>query len=334
MGISGKVLTWIKSFLTDRYHRVNIRKAQSEWLPVTSGVPQGSVMGPILFLVYINDLVNELESTASLFADDAKIYRTIRTEEDISALRRDMQRLDDWSEKWLLTFNTEKCKSMHIGHRNQQADYQLNGKTLQKSTQEKDLGIEVSSNLKFSAHIAKISAKANSRLGIIKRTFPDLREEILIPLYFSLVRPILDYGAQSWSPHLLGDIQTLERVQRRATKLIPDLSNLPYDERCRRLGLQTLQQRRIRGDMIETYKLLHGYENIPPSKFFQRNNNGLRGHSLKLRKPDHWRTTLKGNWFAIRVIDPWNALPENVVTAPTIATFKARYDRHCNINTA
>ena len=112
----------------------------------------------------------------------------------------------------------------------------------------------------------------------------------------------------------------------------PELSHLPYEERCQQLGLQTLEDRRIRGDLIETYKLLHGFEDIPYSRFFQLNTNNLRGHSLKLAKPDHWRTTLKGSWFAIRVIDKWNALPESVVTAPTIATFKVRYDRHCSLN--
>ncbi|KAK3877173.1 hypothetical protein Pcinc_018090 [Petrolisthes cinctipes] len=172
---------------------------------------------------------------------------------------------------------------------------------------------------------------ANSRLGIIRRNFSVLNKDIVVPLYLSLVRPILDYGAQAWSPYLLQDIRTLERVQRRATRLVPELSNLPYEERCQRLGLQTLENRRIRGDMIETYKLMHGYEDIPYTKFFQLNTNNLRGHSLKLAKPDHWRTTLKGNWFAIRVIDQWNSLPENIVTAPTIATFKARYDRHLGI---
>ena len=151
---------------------------------------------------------------------------------------------------------------------------------------------------------------------------------IVLPLYLSLVRPILDYGVQCWSPYLINDIQTLEKVQRRATKLIPELKDQPYEERCRQLGLQTLQERRTRGDMIETYKLIQGYEDIPSARFFKKNSNNLRGHSLKLAKPDHWRTSLKGNWFAIRTIDKWNTLPESVVTAPTIATFKERYDRH------
>ena len=332
MGIDGGILRWIRNFLGERHHRVKIRNTTSDWLPVVSGVPQGSVMGPVLFLIYINDLVKNLESAASLFADDAKIYRTIKTEADIDALKRDMERLDEWSKKWLLSFNVDKCKTMHVGHHNRRADYHLNQRQLQKTTQEPDLGIIVSANLKSSMHVSKVAAKANSRLGIIKRNFTVLSKDILMPLYLSLVRPILDYGAQAWSPYLLHDIRSLERVQRRASKLVPELSHLPYEERCKHLGLQTLQNRRMRGDMIETYKLIHGFEDIPYTKFFQRNTNNLRGHSLKLSKPDHWRTTLKGNWFAIRVIDPWNALLESVVTAPTIATFKARYDRHLDIS--
>ncbi len=125
---------------------------------------------------------------------------------------------------------------MHIGRNNQQADYQLKGNTLKKTTQEKDLGIIVSNNLKSSIHVAKIAAKANTRLGIIKRNFNVFNKEILVPLYLSLVRPIMDYVAQSWSPYLVKDIQALEKAQRRATKLVPDLNHLPYEERCQCLG--------------------------------------------------------------------------------------------------
>lgn len=328
LGIDGKVLSWIRSFLADRFHQVRIRKECSGWLPVHSGVPQGSVLGPVLFLVYVNDLTDSLESTASLFADDAKIYRVLETEDDAESLQRDMKRLEEWSTKWLLTFNISKCKTMHIGHNNQQADYKLNDTSLEKTTQEKDLGVIVAHDLKASVHVATVAAKANSRLGIIKRNFSVLTKDILLPLYLSLVRPILDYGAQAWSPYLVRDIRALERVQRRATKLIPDLAQLPYEVRCQRLGLQSLEERRVRGDMIQTFKILHGYDDVPFTNFFQRNTNHLRGHSMKLKKPEHWRTTMKGNWFALRVINPWNALPENIVTAPSIATFKSRYDRH------
>lgn len=276
----------------------------------------------------MSGIVFSIESTVSLFADDAKVYRVMKDRDDAEALQRDMKRLEEWSAKWLLTFNTGKCKTMHIGNSVHRAEYQLNGVKLEESDREKDLGIIVANNLKSSSHVAMVAAKANSRLGIIKRNFSVLDKTILLPLYLSLVRPILDYGAQAWSPYLAKDIQALERVQRRATKLVPGIAQLPYDERCKHLGLQTLQERRVRGDMIQTYKLLHGYEDVPLTRFFQRNTHRLRGHSYKLSKPDHWRTTMKGNWFAIRVIDPWNKLSDNVVSAPSIASFKSRYDRH------
>ncbi|XP_076047221.1 uncharacterized protein LOC143028736 [Oratosquilla oratoria] len=157
---------------------------------------EGSVLGPCLFLVYINDLVNNLESSISLFVDGAKIY-IISSEEDVEALQRDMERLDTWSDKWLLIFDTDKCKSMHIGHRNHQVSYRFRGSILNRSTQEKDLGIVISSDLKSSAHVAMVTAKANSCLGIIKRNFAILNREILVPFYLSLVRPILDYGVQA-----------------------------------------------------------------------------------------------------------------------------------------
>ena len=126
----------------------------------------------------------------------------------------------------------------------------------------------------------------------------------------------------------------MEQVQRRATLLVPECADLTYEERCKFLGIQTLQARRLRGDMIEVYKLLGGLEDLDYRKFFRlseshaRGEGYTRGHSRKLLKPDHWRTTLKGNWFAIRCVDPWNALREEVISASTIATFKNRYDKH------
>ncbi|XP_076038459.1 uncharacterized protein LOC143023741 [Oratosquilla oratoria] len=217
---------------------------------------------------------------------------------------------------------------MHFGHGNPRTNYKLGERNLDKSTVEKDLGVFVSTDLKSSTHAAMIAAKANSRLGIIKRNFTYMDREILLALYKALVRPILDYASQCWSPYLVKDIKLLEQVQRRATKLVPECSELPYEERCKFLGLQTLEDRRKRGDTIEVYKLLHGYEDIPYTKFFSLSTTGLRGHSYKLVVPDHWRTSLKGNWFTIRTLREWNHLPDNVVTAPSVSTFKTRYDRH------
>ena len=209
---------------------------------------------PVLFIVYINDIVRNLESGISLFADDAKVYRRIATTEDVETLQRDMDRLSEWSRKWLLSFNVAKCKTMHIGHSNPRNDYQLQGITLETSDLEKDLGVFVSSDLKPSAHVAKIAAKANARVGLIKRTFTYMDGGGLHFLYTTLVRPILDYGVQCWSSYLVKDINKLEQVQRRAALLVPECSTLCYEERCKLLGLQTLQARRERGDMIEVYR--------------------------------------------------------------------------------
>ena len=249
-------------------------------------------------------------------------------------LQRDMDRLSNWSRKWLLSFNVAKCKTMHVGYNNPKNDYHLQGNILEKSDLEKDLGVFVSSDLKPSAHIAKVAAKANGRVGLIKRTFSFIDKEIFLSLYTALVRPILDYGVQCWSPFLAKDINKLEQVQRRATLLVPECSALTYEERCRYLGLQSLKERRVRGDMIEVYRLLSGMEGVHYLKFFHlseshvRGEGYTRGHSKKLMKPNHWRTSLKGNWFAIRSIDPWNSLPEEIVSAPSISTFKKRYDQY------
>ena len=139
----GKILQWIRAFLSGREQFVEIRGIKSDNLSVPSGVPQGPVLGPVLFLIYINDLVNKLECPVLLFADDAKFFKEIRSQDDIEAIQRDLRRLEIWSEKWLLDFNADKCVTMHIGHRNPQVSYDLNSKQLKVSDVEKDLGVYV-----------------------------------------------------------------------------------------------------------------------------------------------------------------------------------------------
>ena len=271
LGVHGNILGWITGFLKDRRQRVSIRGSVSNWLPVDSGVPQGSVLGPILFLFYINDLVDGLECAILLFADDAKIFREMRTPEDIEALKRDMLKIQEWSEKWLLMFNEEKCSTMHIGHSNLNTDYMLNNKTLQKTTVEKDLGVLVSNDLKPSKHVTSVAGKANRVVGLMRKNFEFLDAETVTALHCSLVRPILEYAVQSWCPYLIKDIEELEKVQSRVTKLVPGLQNLSSQDRLKKLNLQTLEQRRLRGDLIEVYKILNGYEGTDYRTFFKLN---------------------------------------------------------------
>ncbi len=205
-GIKGNILKWIHSFLTNRKQRVAIRGSYSKWAPVTSGVPQGSVLGPTLFLAFINDMPEVVQSTMKLFADDSKIYRSSRTMQTPNILQMDLDNVCKWSDKWQMVLNHKKCKHMHIGVHNTDRKFMLrneNGTTeLQTVEQEKDLGLLVDNKLKFSKHTTKSVSTANRNLGLIFRTFTYLDKDIFTVLYKSIVRPHLEYATPVWSPLL------------------------------------------------------------------------------------------------------------------------------------
>ena len=279
------MIKWTKDFLSDRQQQVAVNDELSEWHNVTSGIPQGSVLGPTMFIIFINDLPDIVESQAYLFADDTKIYRTITTEEDKNTLQEDLERLTEWSNTWLLKFHPQKCKHLHIGTKNPDPDfeYELMGNKLEKVQEEKDIGVAVDEKLKFEKHICDKVKKANSMAAIIRRIFHHLDEKTFVPLYKALVRSHLDYASPVWSPHQQRYIDMIEGVQRRATKQLPGYSNLPYEERLKRLKLPTLKYRRHRGDMIEIYKLTSGIYDETTADFIKlrsdfTNRNPGRGN--------------------------------------------------------
>ena len=286
MGIIGNTLSWIQGFLSNRSQCVRVEEQCSSWIPVKSGIPQGSVLGPILFVIFINDMPEAVKSMCQLFADDAKLFRNVnlREESNIALLQTDIDALTNWSKKWQLPFNVEKCKSLHIGRNNPYNRYQMAGRTLEQVEEEKDLGVLVDNQLKFHKQAAVATKKANSRLGLIKKSFALLDKKTLPLLYTSLVRPHLEYGNVVWGPFYKGDRVSIERVQRRATKLVTELKDLPYEERLRHLELPSLQHRRRRGDMIFTYKIMTGKVKMNPSEFFRTSNQANRGHQYKLVK--------------------------------------------------
>jgi hypothetical protein len=324
-GIVGNLKYWLEDFLRDRKQRVCINSVKSNWLEVTSGVPQGSVLGPILFLLFINDLPSVISTNCKIFADDTKLYHPILALVDAERLQNDIDNLMSWANDWLLGFNESKCKVLHIGKKNPCYNYYMNGTELDTVTEEKDLGVLVTNNLSFSKHIAKAAAKANSVLGMIRRSFTYIDKESLLVLYKSYVRPHLEYCVQVWSPYLEKDKIVLEKVQRRATKLVPELKDLPYEERLRELGLTTLEDR-VRGDLIEMFRIIHGLESIDPGVFFKkRSYNGLRGHELSLEL-NRCKLNVKKFSFSNRSICLWNSLPEHIVLSPDVNNFKIRYD--------
>ena len=229
-GIMGDVVSWIDSWLRDRQQRVVLNGIESEWCDVYSGVPQVSVLGPALFIIYINDFDNSILSNLSKFADDAKLYRSVTSDYERGLLQADLDKLSVWSEEWQMLFNVEKCKVMHFARSNEKAAYKMGDSTLQVVNSEKDLGVMVQDDLKVSMQCAEVVKRANRILGMIKRTFESRSKDIILRLYKCLVRPHLDYCAQAWRPHLQKDIDILEKVQRRAIPMIEGFSKMSYED--------------------------------------------------------------------------------------------------------
>ena len=328
LGIRGNLLKWIANFLEDRKQRVVLGNSASSWAKVTSGIPQGSVLGPILFVIYINDLPNEVKSYIKIFADDTKIFRAIRSMSDIQGLQADINKLIAWSLKWQLHFNNNKCKTIHYGKNNPNHTYSIDNTALCNDKEEKNLGITFDNNLTFSTHIRQICAKAKSRVGLIKRTFSNRSTTNIKLLHKSLVRPLLEYGSVIWSPHLKKDQVEIEKVQHRMTKLVPELSNLPYHERLKKLKLTTLEYRRKRSDIIQIFRIAKGFDNLNFTDFFELDTNSrTRGHNLKIKKT--YCNTNKKIWsFPYRAINHWNTLPKAAIECDTINAFKTALEKH------
>jgi len=325
-GIRGKVQQWIENFLSNRKQHVKIGNAMSSVAPVISGIPQGSVLGPILFLVFINDMPDAVQSYIKLFADDAKVYRPINAVSDCSYLQEDLDTLSSWSEKWLLKFNPSKCKSMHIGRHNPSHEYHLKTEDeefpIAQTSSEKDLGVTFDDRMKFDIHVSNIVKKANQILGLIRRSFEYLDSEMFLMLYKTLIRPHLEYATVIWSPWLKKDIVAIEQVQRRATRLVKELQHLSYDQRLLHLGLPTLIYRRQRSDMIQLFKILNGYDQVHLKSLQRSHNTTTRGHEMKLVKKHHnYKSTM--NSFVPRSVTDWNYLPAKCVNSGSVNSFKS-----------
>ena len=331
---NAELLDWVQSYLKDRSQFVEVNGKQSMWLPVTSGIPQGSVLGPLLFLLYINDLPDNIDSSVYMYADDTKLYREIREPRDHEILQEDLNKLSVWSDLWLLKFHPEKCFSLTIGKQDegQFAYHMMIDKTktfMTKVEDIKDIGVTIDCHLKFEKHINGKIVTANKLVRIIRRSFMFLNEEIFVPLYKSLVRSHFDYGMSVWTPHLVKYIKAIESVQRRATKMIPTIKDLSYSERLKKLKLPTLAYRRARGDMIEVYKIVTDiYDPKTTNNLFKirgKQNMLLRGHQFTM---EHERlyTSNRSNFFVNRIVNNWNSLPREVVGAGSLNAFKNLLD--------
>ena len=333
LGVSERLLRWIRDFLNNRSMRVVVNGEESHSIEVKSGIPQGSVLGPTLFVLYVNDLPKECHSPCGMLADDLKVYRAVSTLADNHALQNSLNNVCSWCATWLLGPNPDKCAILHLGTTNRHYQYymEIEGRrtALAATECEKDLGIHVDTELSFQIHTREVVNKANRTLMIIKRSISSRHEEVIKKLFTTLVRPHLEYCSQALIFKNKAERVQLEKVQRRATKMIRGLQQLPYVERLERLKLQSLSYRRSRGDMIQVYKYKNGLskgniERLLPQ--VEGRPRETRGHTYKLKKTRS-RTERRRLSFTQRVTNPWNGLSEATVSAPTLNCFKSRLDK-------
>ena len=349
-GIRGNTLAWITDYLKNRTQRVRVNGTISTSIDVLSGVPQGSVLGPALFLIFVADVSSIINNIISMYADDTKLLNSIY-ENTTDILQEDINILSRWADEMQMSYNVDKCHTLHLGSKNPQHTYFLPKMTdiirssshisytftlhpLKNVNEEKDLGVIVDEDLNFKNHISSKISKANSMIFLIKTCFKYLDTDMFKTLYKTLIRPHLEYASPVWSPVFKYEIQRIEGVQRRATKLVPEISNLPYIDRLKHLKLPTLQYRRIRQDLILLYNYAHNNIILNPDTNCKicRNTNmltpitsGTRGHPYRYCIQRH--PNIRNRFFTTRVIPYWNNLSIDTVTAPNINIFKNKLNK-------
>ena len=296
--VRGPLLKWISAFLSNRKFRVKLGNSFSDYRRVTSGVPQGSILGPTLFLLYINDIVFQFPNVqCKMFADDMKLFVKLDHNDCMlsqSVLQSALDSLVIWSNTWQLEISAPKCSILHLGRNNPEFKYLINNKIVKSADQCKDLGILISRNLKPSTHCNAIATKAYRIINMLFRCFNNCDVQVLLKCYVSYVRPILEYSSTVWSPCLMRDIDKIESVQRYSTRRLfarAHLKECSYKIRLLHLNLDPLELRRLKYDLIMVFKCLKQKISACQNVFQLSHNQNTRGHELKLLKPKlPWQT--------------------------------------------
>ncbi len=309
---------WIKSYLSNRSYQVQIDGVLFEEAPCLSGVPQGSVLGPLLFLLYINDLPAALGNSAFLFADDVKmVFPGSQSRRLLSSLSSAWT----WAGKRGLSINPYKCACLTVGNlppispsfSAEDTDHRI-----PQVTDVRDLGVPLDTTFTASTHCIEAVNTARRLLFLVRRSFFELSKTAFTPLYCALVRPHLEYAMEANAPTLRADINQLQRIQRLATRLVRGFRHVPYEERLCKFNLFSLERRRLRADLILAFKIFKGEVDLNPSEFFLRPPRaGLRGHTYRLLQGPS-RLRRRSGAFSARIVKFWNRLPSNLALSPSV----------------
>ena len=330
MCFNPSIVKWVADFLMHRVQYVVVNGESSNITPVLSGVPQGSVLGPMLFIIYVNDLLNIDIRTGNkihLYADDVLLYRTISSNSDLEDLQRSINYVSTWSRENFLTLNLKKCKFMLVSRKRNTTvclkPLQLDGEVLETVECYKYLGVMLTSDLSWSVHVAAICSKARRVLGILYRQFySNSTCAVLLQLYLSLVRPHLEYAAAVWSPHLKRDIALIEGVQKFALRMVYGDWGASYDHLLSLSNLCTLEERRVVMRLSVLYQILNGSWYFQTGVFLP--DRSLRHHSLHehtLIQP-FCRTNSFRFSYVPASIALWNSLDDAIVSAESLPLFK------------
>ena len=342
-GFPATMVEWISSFLGDRKQSVAVKGAMSEAASVISGVPQGTVLGPILFLIFINDLGNKIsESNICFFADDTRIGKQIGSMRCKTQLEGDLAKVLDWSKANNMQLNENKFELMCYCVRPNQGikempyypelfNYQVSDNVvLEPTLLVKDLGVVVSSDLSWSPHIATIVERSRGVAAWVLSVFKSREPEVMLTLYKSLIRSHLEYCCPLWHPSKMGDIELLEGVQREFTHKINGLQSLNYWERLKALNLFSLQRRRDRYILVCMWKILHGKMPNPNISFRQPSRLGIKANlpSLSLNVSGFVANqSVYDSSFAVIGPKLWNALPSSLTMMESAYKFKSQLTR-------
>ena len=327
------IITWIHDFLQDRTQQTVVEGSYSSTRKVTSGVPQGSVLAPLYFVLYLESLIKDLQEHCQniqifAFADDVKLLG-----QDQLEIKKALQIIEKWCENWNLCLQPKKSEHLSFvfskSTNSNPLNFYISNSLIPKTNFVKDLGLTLSTNLKWAPYISKTTAKANVMSYNIIRSFVSTNLSLYTGLYKTFIRPLLEYNTPIWNPDLITDIKSVEHIQRKFTRMVCQKSNTSftnYQDRLKIMHLDTLEIRRVRFDLILMYKIYHNIIDIDFNSHFKLNiankNYSLRGHNFKLQRNKY--STARNRYFCERVIPTWNKLPVDVVEALNVEEFKTK----------